>query len=408
MRGGNQMNICKKVFCRAYQKIMYVACFLLPWRKPEILEFDNGVLGLPQFIKDQGIERVLLVTDEGLKNLGLCDGLVNKCAEVGLNCAWYYKAVPNPTINNIEDALKMYKENDCQAIIAFGGGSPMDCAKGVGARVACPNKQVPQMKGILKVTHKLPPLFAIPTTAGTGSETTLAAVISNPETHEKYPINDPHLIPKYAVLDATLTTGLPQKITSTTGVDALTHAVEAYIGSANTKETKQMAIDAVKLIFENLKKAYDNGKDLEARANMQKAAFYAGVAFTRAYVGNVHAIAHTLGGFYGVPHGLANAIILPIMLDVYGETAHKKLAELADVVGIEGKDDAEKATKFIQAIKDMNEYMAIPKYVENTIKDEDIPLLAKRAEAEANPLYPCPKLFDVEEFKQLYLTIQGK
>ena len=387
---------------------MYVACFMLPWRKPDILEFDNGVLGLPQFIKDQGIERVLLVTDEGLKNLGLCDGLVNKCAEVGLKCAWYYKAVPNPTINNIEDALKMYKENDCQAIIAFGGGSPMDCAKGVGARVACPNKPIAKMKGLLKVTHKLPPLYAIPTTAGTGSETTVAAVISNPETHEKYPINDPHLIPKYAVLDATLTAGLPQKITSTTGVDALTHAVEAYIGSANTKETKEMAIKATKLIFENLKKAYDNGKDLEARANMQKAAFYAGVAFTRAYVGNVHAIAHTLGGFYGVPHGLANAIILPIMLDEYGASAHKKLAELADVVGIQGADDAEKATKFIQAIKDLNASMAIPKYIENTIKDEDIPLLAKRAEAEANPLYPCPKLFDVEEFKQLYLKIQGK
>ena len=387
---------------------MYVACFMLPWRKPDILEFDNGVLGLPQFIKDQGIERVLLVTDEGLKNLGLCDGLVNKCAEVGLKCAWYYKAVPNPTINNIEDALKMYKENDCQAIIAFGGGSPMDCAKGVGARVACPNKPIPKMKGLLKVNHKLPPLYAIPTTAGTGSETTVAAVISNPETHEKYPINDPHLIPKYAVLDATLTAGLPQKITSTTGVDALTHAVEAYIGSANTKETKEMAIKATKLIFENLKKAYDNGKDLEARANMQKAAFYAGVAFTRAYVGNVHAIAHTLGGFYGVPHGLANAIILPIMLDVYGEKAHKKLAELADVVGIEGATVAEKATKFIQAIKDLNESMAIPKYIENTIKDEDIPLLAKRAQAEANPLYPCPVLFDEKEFRQLYLTIQGK
>ena len=402
------MNVCKRLYCRLYQKIMYVACFMLPWRKPDILEFDNGVLGLPDFIKNQGIERVLLVTDEGLKNLGLCDGLVNKCAEVGLKCAWYYKAVPNPTINNIEDALKMYKENDCQAIIAFGGGSPMDCAKGVGARVACPNKPVPKMKGLLKVNHKLPPLFAIPTTAGTGSETTVAAVISNPETHEKYPINDPHLIPKYAVLDATLTAGLPKKITSTTGVDALTHAVEAYIGSANTKETKEMAIKATKLIFENLKKAYDNGQDLVARANMQKAAFYAGVAFTRAYVGNVHAMAHQLGGFYGVPHGLANAIILPIMLDEYGASAYKKLAELATVVGIDGKDDAEKAQKFIQAIKDLNASMDIPKYVENVIKDEDIPTLAKRSEAEANPLYPCPKLFNVEEFKRLYLTIQGK
>ena len=303
----------------------------------------------------------------------------------------------------------MYTENNCEAIVAFGGGSPMDCAKGIGARVARPNKPISKMKGILKVMHKLPPLFAIPTTAGTGSETTLAAVISNPETHEKYPINDPVLIPRYAILDPRQTENLPPMMTSTTGVDALTHAVEAYIGSSNTKETKEMAIKATKLIFENLQTAYNDPHNLTARDNMQKAAYYAGVAFTRAYVGNVHAMAHTLGGFYGVPHGYANAVLLPHLLDEYGSTAYKKLAQLADVVGIKGANDEEKAKAFIQAIKDLNASMDIPTKISGkwTIKDEDIPTMAKRAEAEANPLYPCPKLLDQEDFIRLFHEIQG-
>lgn len=377
---------------------------MLPYRKPELIEGVDSVKKLPAKIKELGYDSVLIVTDSVLMSLGLVDGLIEGLKAENIKVSLFDKTVPNPTIDNIEEALGMYNENGCQAIIAFGGGSPMDCAKGVGARVARPNKQIPQMKGLLKVLKKTPTLFAIPTTSGTGSETTLAAVVTNSETHEKYPINDFVLIPHYAVLDPTLTMGLPKHITSTTGMDALTHAVEAYIGNSTTKETREMARKATKLIFENLTKAYDDGKDLEARDNMQHASFYAGVAFTVSYVGYVHAIAHTLGGFYHVPHGLANSIILPYVLDYYGESAYKKLAELADVVGIDGANEEEKAKKFIQAIRDMNKYMNIPEKVSG-IKEEDIPTMVERALSEANPLYPVPRLMGKEEMTEMFKII---
>ena len=273
--------------------------------------------------------------------------------------------------------------------------------------MARPNKPIPKMKGLLRVMKKLPPLIAIPTTSGTGSEATLAAVISNPDTHEKYPINDPVLIPHYAVMDPLLTVGLPKHITSTTGMDALTHAVEAYIGSENTRNTKKYAIEATQLVFKYLKRAYDNGQDKEARNMMQKASLLAGMAFTRAYVGYVHAIAHSLGGFYGVPHGYANAVILPHVIEAYGEKAYKKLAQLADAVGIQGKDDAEKAKAFIQAIKDLNASMDIPTRIEGkwTIKEEDIPTMVERALSEANPLYPVPVIWGKEEMTAMYHEI---
>ncbi len=398
------LNVFQKAWCRTYQGVFKILIPMLPYRKPELIEGVNSVNKLPAKIKELGYDSVLIVTDSVLKSLGLVDGLIDELKAEDIKVSLYDKTVPNPTIDNIEEALAMYKENGCQAIIAFGGGSPMDCAKGVGARVARPNKTIPQMKGLLKVIKKTPTLFAIPTTSGTGSETTLAAVVTNSETHEKYPINDFVLIPHYAVLDPTLTVGLPKHITSTTGMDALTHAVEAYIGHSTTKETREMAIKATKLIFENLTKAYDDGKNIEARDNMQHASFYAGVAFTVSYVGYVHAIAHTLGGFYHVPHGLANSIILPYVLDYYGESAYKKLSELADVVGIEGASEEEKAKKFIQAIRDMNKYINIPEKVSG-IKEEDIPTMVKRALSEANPLYPVPKLMGKEEMTEMFKII---
>ena len=398
------MNIFEKAWCRTYQTVFKIMLPLLPYRKPELIEGVDSIKKLPAVIKDLGYDSVLIVTDSVLMSLGLCDSLLDGLKENNINVALFDKTVPNPTIDNIEDALKLYNENNCKAIIAFGGGSPMDCAKGVGARVARPNKTVSQMKGLLKVIKKTPTIFAIPTTSGTGSETTLAAVITNSETHEKYPINDFVLIPHYAVLDPKLTVKLPKHITSTTGMDALTHAVEAYIGNSTTKETREMAKNATKLIFENLTKVYDNGEDIDGRDKMQHASFYAGVAFTVSYVGYVHAVAHTLGGFYHVPHGLANSIILPYVLEYYGETAYTKLAELADVVGISGATEEEKAKKFIQAIKDMNEYMNIPKKISG-IKEEDIPTMVQRALKEANPLYPVPKLMGKEEMTAMFKTI---
>lgn len=400
------MNCLKKVGCRVYQKVMYVASPMLKWRKPELLDFPNGVKDLPKFIKEKGLDNILVVTGATISKMGLVDGLFANLQEQGLNYFVFNKMVPNPTIDNIEDGLKMYNDNKCQAIVAFGGGSPMDCAKGIACRIVRPNKTIQQMKGLLKVGKTIPPFFAIPTTAGSGSETTIAAVVSNSITHEKYAINDPVLIPHYAVLDPTLTIGLPKGTTAATGVDALTHAVEAYVGKANTKETKVMAKDAVKLIFDYLPKAYDDGTDIEARANMQKASYFAGVAFTRAYVGNVHAMAHPLGGFYNIAHGYANSVLLPHVLEFYGNSAHKALAELADVAGISNAGDNEdvKAIKFIQAIKDLNKYMGISDKIEG-IKEEDITLMSQRACEEANPLYPVPKIMEVEDFEKIYRKI---
>lgn len=390
---------------RLFQIIMRVGSYLLPWRSPELLHGQNSLSELPAFLKRKGILSVLIVTDQGIAALGLMDGLLAGLKDEGVSFSVYDKTVPNPTIENIEEALKMYKQNGHQGIIAFGGGSPMDCAKGVGARVAKPRKTIPQMKGLFKVLKKLPPIVAIPTTSGTGSEATVAAVVTNPKTQDKYALMDISLIPRYAVLDPLLTVKLPPHITSTTGMDALTHAVEAYIGRANTKQTKQLAIDAAKLVFENLYEAYSNGGNIEARANMQMASHDAGIAFTRAYVGNVHAVAHALGGFYGVPHGLANAVVLPYVLEYYGQSVYKPLAELWDATGQGGKDDAQKAKLFIAAVKTLNERMNIPDKISG-IKESDITKLAEHAYKEANPVYPVPVIFSREDFAEIFGMIK--
>lgn len=394
-------------YCRVYQKTMKLAVNFLDWTPPKLLKGAGAVKELPKLIKSEGVNNVLVVTDKGLMGLHLLDSLFEGLEAEGIKYSVFDGVQPNPTIYNIEDALKIYKDNNCEGFIAFGGGSPMDCAKVTAARVVKPKQTPSQMRGVLKVLKKLPPFYAVPTTAGTGSECTIAAVISNPDTHEKNSIMDPVLRPKYAVLDPELTAGLPPHITSTTGMDALTHAVEAYIGKSNTKQTEEDALIATKLVFQNIEKAYINGKDLEARENMLVASYHAGLAFTRAYVGYVHAIAHNLGGMYNIPHGLANAVILPYVLDYFGETAYKRLAELADVAGVSGpaQGDREKAKRFIAAIRELNTKMNIPDGFEQ-IKDEDIPLIAERALKEGNPLYPVPKIMNLEECKALIKKLQ--
>ena len=384
----------KKAFFRAYQSAFKIAMFAFDWSEPETLEGPGAIRKLPEFIKSKGVNKVLIVTDKGLMSIHLLDSLFEEMTKAGVEYVVYDGTEPNPSIENIEDARQLYVDNNCEGLIAFGGGSPMDCAKAAGARVANPRSPVRKMRGVLKLVHKLPPLFAVPTTAGTGSEVTLAAVVSDRKTHEKNAINDPRLRPKYAVLDPELTTGLPPHITSTTGMDALTHAVEAYIGRSNVKSTEMYAEKATKMIFESLETAYNDGKNVEARETMLKASYYAGMAFTRAYVGYVHAIAHNLGGYYGIPHGLANAVILPYVLEYYGETAHARLAKLAVIAGVKTDGtDKEKAEAFIEAIKQMNKNMNIQDKFD-CIKDEDIPTIVKRALKEGNPLYPVPKIMD--------------
>ena len=397
----------KKAYYRTYQFVMGLGMKFLPWIEPEIIDGANSIKKLPAVIKEKGFTNVLVVTDPVLMGLHMLDSLLENLKSAGIKYSLYDQVQPNPTIENIEASLKIYKANNCQAIIAFGGGSPMDCAKATGARVARPNRSITQMRGLFKVILPafkmgsiLPPvLFAVPTTAGTGSETTIAAVVSNAQTHEKYPITDPAIRPRYAVLDPLLTVGLPPHITATTGMDALTHAVESYIGMFyNSRDTRRKAVLAVEIVFKNIEKVFKNGKDLEARGQMLLAAYYGGYTFTRGGVGNIHCIGHNLGGMYGVPHGLAMPVIMPYVLEWYGEAAHKRLAELADVAGVSkpGMSRTQKAKAFIEAIKDLNRKLNIPNKLDG-IKDEDIPTIAERALIECNPTYPVPKIMSKED-----------
>lgn len=399
------MNQAKKIYCRTFQTVMKIALPFLPYKKPEIV---GSIKALPELIKKRKCDNVLIITDAGIRNLGLTKRLEKALTENGITYSIYDKTVANPTTANVAEALDLYQSNGCNAIIGFGGGSSMDCAKAVGARVAKPRQSLAKMKGILKVHKKLPLLIAIPTTAGTGSETTLAAVITDAETRHKYAINDFPLIPRYAVLDPKVTLSLPPFITATTGMDALTHAVEAYIGRSTTYGTRKDALKAVELIFQNIDIVYNEGHNVNARRDMLHASFYAGCAFTKSYVGYVHAVAHSLGGEYNVPHGLANAILLPFVLEAYGSRIHKKLYQLAVAAGVSEKgtpyDIA--AREFIDAIKDMKKRFGIGDTV-SEIKEEDIPKLSHYADKEANPLYPVPVLMNAKELEQFYYLLMG-
>ena len=392
----------KKCGYRIAQKVLKSAMCFMDWSEPELLEGEGAILKLPAFIRNKNINKVLIVTDKGLMSIHLLDSLFEELKKENIEYVVYDGVQPNPTIPSIEECKQIYLDNDCQGIIAFGGGSPMDCAKAAAARVVKPKKSVRKMRGYLKVNKKLPPFFAVPTTAGTGSETTLAAVVTDPTTHEKNAICDPCLRPKYAVLDPVLTVGLPPHITSTTGMDALTHAVESYIGKSNVKSTIKYAEDAVVLIHANLEKAYLNGKDMEARNNMLKASFYAGNAFTRAFVGYVHAIAHNLGGMYNTPHGLANAVILPYVLEWYGASIYKPLASLSDLIGLskENMSLEDKAKAYINEIRRMNQAMNIPDKFD-FINEKDIPTLVERALKEGNPGYPVPKIMNKKDCEEV-------
>ncbi|MGN0157586.1 MAG: iron-containing alcohol dehydrogenase [Brotaphodocola sp.] len=400
------MFILKKIYCRLFQLVFRAALPFLPYRNPKIL---TSVADIAELCRRKNIRSVLVVTDSGIRSLGLLDNLEKSLTQKRIAYCIYDRTIPNPAIWNVEEAREMYRKHDAEAIIAFGGGSAMDCAKITGARIAKPGQKVSRMKGILKIRKRIPLLIAVPTTAGTGSETTLAAVITDSDTHHKYPINDFCLIPRYAVLDYRVTTGLPPYITATTGMDALTHAAEAYIGRSTSHETRKMAEIAVSLIYRNLKTAYQNGNDKKARKAMLRAAYCAGVAFSKSYVGYIHAVAHSLGGQYGTPHGLANAVLLPKVLRFYGVSAEKRLAKLARRTGIAAKSmkDHEASLQFIQWIEEMNAFMNIPDSFPE-IQEKDIPQMARHADQEANPLYPVPMLMDANELEEIYHIVKGE
>ena len=397
-----------KIFCRIYQGIMKIGMYFLPWKMPEVLEGAGCIRRLPAVIRQKGYKNVLIVTDAMLVKLHLLDALIEALDKEQVHYTLFDGVEPNPSDINIEAGVSLYKDNACDAMIAFGGGSPMDCAKAIGARIARPKKSVRQLQGLFRVLKRIPMIFTVPTTAGTGSETTIAAVVTDSKTHHKASINDISLMPKFAVLDPELTVGLPPKVTATTGMDALCHAVEAYTNNTyNTKLEKDLCRKAVRLIYDNLYKVYKDGTNLEARQNMQRAAFYAGRAFTRGSVGYVHAIGHTLGGLYGTPHGLAMSILLPLVMRRYGSAAHKRLAELCAVCHIKSKDstDASKAEAFIEWMEDLKVKMDIPMYPP-TIKEEQIEQIVEWAAKEGNPLYPTPVTWDKKDFKEFILSLK--
>ncbi|MFA5481378.1 MAG: iron-containing alcohol dehydrogenase [Bacilli bacterium] len=398
------MSIFKRFFYRLYQVILYIASFFLNFREPILLSGSKSSGKVADILIEKNIKTVLIVTDGPIYKLGLLQHMISNLEMSEIKYAIYQDVVPNPTINNIEETLVLYQKVKAKAIIAFGGGSSIDTAKGLAARLANPHKSIEQMRGILKVRGRIPLLIAIPTTAGTGSEATLAAVIVNSETHSKYAINSPKIIPRYAILDPNLLVGLPKHITATTGMDAVTHAVEAFIGRANTSKTRCCAISALQLIDKSLLISYQNPTDLGARKDMQLAALQAGLAFTRAYVGYVHALAHALGGKYNVPHGLANAVLLPYVLESFGSSIHRRLALLSDALKLADKDadKAVKAKAFIDYVKKLNQQLNIPDKFVNIYREQDIAELAKHALKEANPLYPVPQIMNLEQLSDIY------
>lgn len=397
------MNPIKKLFFRTYQTVFKLSIPILPYRSPQVL---RSVQEVPEVLQKRGIHRVLLVTDSFLHRSGMLEPLKKALSDSDICCMIYDETVPNPTVTNVEAARTLYVEEKCQALIGFGGGSAIDCAKAVGARIARPGKSIPDMKGILHVMRKIPFLIAVPTTAGTGSETTLATVITDDSNGYKFPINDFALIPNAAVLDPEMTRSLPQGMTATTGMDALTHAIEAYIGRSTVKETRADALEAARLIAENLEDAWRDGDNMMARANMLQAAFLAGRAFTKSYVGYCHAVAHSLGGRYHTPHGLANAVLLPYVLEAYGPAIYRPAKDIAVAMHLADADTPERtaAQALIARIRQMNRDMGIPDKLPG-IRKEDIPRLAAYAEREANPLYPVPVLMTRAELERFYYDV---
>jgi alcohol dehydrogenase class IV len=395
------------IWYRTFQAVFNVCARLLPWRKAVMVEGAGSIAKIPELLAKEGVTHPLVVTDPGLVGVGIAAKITDVLDAAGVEYSFFSEVEANPSVNTVNRIVKLYTDEACSGFIAIGGGSSMDAAKGAAACVTRPKKTVNQLGGLLRVLRKIPPFIAVPTTSGTGSETTIAALITDTETHHKYAIMDLVLIPKYAILDPDLTVGLPPHITAMTGMDALTHAVEAYLcWTYNTKESIAFALDATKRIFANLEKVYADGTDKDGRLEMMVASYEAGFAFTRAGVGNIHAIAHTLGGLYNTPHGIANAAILPIGLEYYGAKVYPKLARLAKAAGIAtDAGEEENAKLFIQAIRGMNERMGIPEGFD-FIKDEDIPQMITWALKEANPIYPVPVLFDREHFREVIEKIR--
>lgn len=359
---------------------------------PALVTGSNHLDDVPELLQRHDKSCVFIATDKGLMQLGLVKPLLNLLDEKAIKYVVFDHITPDPTIEIIESGRSCFVDNQCDAIVAFGGGSVIDCAKGVAASVT-KNKSIAALAGLFRVRKKLPYFIAIPTTAGTGSETTLVAVVTNSQQQQKFTVIDPCLVPAVALLDPALTIGLPRQITAETGIDALTHAIESYISKHATTLTRQYGLNAMQKIFSALPSVYDDGSNVAARNEMLLASYYAGAAFTRASIGYVHAMAHQLGAIYHIPHGRANAVLLPHVLEFSIEKSIDKYAELAVHLGFCDKNEHKEvqAQAFITRVKALLSDLNIPIYFEQ-LRKKDIPLLANRAIKEAYCEYPVPAL----------------
>ncbi len=404
------MNIFSHFYCRCYQALLRLGMKFIKIREPKLIEGFEAVDDIYKILLSNKKKHPLLIASKSVYNSHLLDKMIENFISNDIEYTLFKDVLANPPISLIEEVYSLFKENNCDSLIAIGGGSPMDTAKAVGARIANPKKNLEKMKGVLKVRHHLPFFIATPTTAGSGSEATLAAVITNSLTRDKFAIEDPCLVPDVALLDNKLILDLPKRITATTGMDALTHSVEAYIGKSGTRFTNKCALEAIKLIFANLEKTYFEPHNALARSNMLKASYLAGLSFSRAYVGYVHALAHSIGGYYNVEHGYANAVILPYVLKAYGKSIYKKVSNIVDYIEPNNNfvSKEEKTNYFINKIIVMNNHLEISNdNLKDVIKEEDIDKLVKHAYKEANPLYPVPKLFTKKDLVKVLLEIKN-
>lgn len=392
------------MYCRMFQYIIKMGNYFIGYKTPECIEGANKIQKLGALLAKKHINDVLVVSGESMVKRGQVQPMLDGFEKHHIRYTLKTYTTTDPTSDDVEEGFNTYIKHDCKAIVALGGGSRIDCAKAIAARVARPKKDISQLQGLLKVRKKIPPFIAIPTTAGAGSETTIASVITHSRSGRKASINDPCLIPKYVVLDPQLCVGLPPKTTAMTGMDALCHAIEAYTNKTyNTLFEDELAKEAVSLIYNNIVLACEDGANIEARCNMQRAAFYAGRSFTRGCVGYVHAIGHTLGALYKIPHGQAMAVLLPKVMRQYGSAVYARLAVLADVCNIAGENEKVKAEAMLSWIENTNVKLGLD--TKFTINMKDLPQMIAWAKKEANPLYPVPVIWDDQDFYKCILSI---
>ena len=371
--------------------------------RPVLFVGAGSTARLCQLIAGSGARRTLIVTDSVLARLGVIEPARRALAAEGIDVAVFDGIIPDPTHEVVQQGLEAVRAHGSDSIVAVGGGSSIDAAKVIAA-MATTGKTSARLVGMLKVSEPPLPLYAVPTTAGTGSEVTVAAVVTDPVAHVKAVVLDPKLVPLAAALDPEMMKGMPGPITAATGMDALTHAVESFVNRWPHPETPMFCVSAVKLVFANLPRAYSNGSDLEAREGMALASLYAGLAFTKAYVGYVHAFSHKLGGVYGVPHGLGNAIVLPYVLDFLKDApyAEARLAELAVAIGAGSSSESKAvlAQRFIDRVRELNRTVGIPEKIA-PLRAEDIRMIARAAMIEAYRDYPVPKNMGLGEAEAL-------